>query len=130
MSYKARQRAKRNRERRERQQGLARTRREWLDEQRNNPSFAELLAALGSSTEKLALLAEKPEARKWGSKRGPRCDPARDLRDASVANAVKNARDAGRSYEVAIDAGVTALRQWVGRVVRRRSKRLWQGSAK
>jgi hypothetical protein len=112
VGYRERQRAKLNRGRREREQDVSRTRREWLNEQKNNPPFAELLAALGSSIEKLALRAEKTEVRKWGAKRGPPFDPARGLRDASVANAVRYARDAGQSYEDAIDAGVTVLRQW------------------
>jgi hypothetical protein len=112
VSYKNRQRAKRNREWRERQEDLMRRRREWLDEQRNNPFFAELVAALGSSTEKLTLLAEKPEVLKSGAKRGPRFDPAGGLRDAFVANAVENARDAGRSHKDAIVAGLAVLREW------------------
>jgi hypothetical protein len=110
VSYKARQRAAAKGERLAREQGRARTRREWLS-QENNPALAELLAALGSSVEALRRLAEKPEARHWGARRGPRHDPARILTHALVANAFENARLSGRSHEEAMAAGVTALRQ-------------------
>jgi hypothetical protein len=111
VSHRAREDAKLNRERRERKRELPRRRREWLDEQGNNPLFAPLLATLGSSVEGLRKLTEKPEAPEWGS-RGPRRDPVRDIfRDALVAGAVENARTAGQSPKDAIAAGVAALRQ-------------------
>jgi hypothetical protein len=106
MNFQARQQAKLNRKRRERE----REREEFLCAHASNPAFHDLKAAMNAG------LADRPPVVRpagrlgWGA-RGPRYDPARVLRDALVAFAVESALSAGRPYEEAIAAGVTALRQ-------------------
>jgi hypothetical protein len=105
VSCKARRTAQANRERRERQRDISRSRmrREWLGRE-NDPALGFLLAAA------LYKLAGKPE-RRQGRQRGPRFDPTQPLKDYLVASAVEDARRSGQSHKEAIDAGIAVLRR-------------------
>jgi hypothetical protein len=117
VSYEARQKAKLNRERRDRQD----EREEWLRANANNPVFLEIKAAIngwswehGGFKDFLQAHASdplSPKRRQWGARRGPTFNPARLVRDIKVELLYRSARAAGWSHKASIALGAKELLQ-------------------